>query len=136
MVNDPLGQGFIANQARPGGNITGFTFVEFPMIGKWLELLKEIAPSIKRIRLLFNPQTAAYYPLFLREFGASAASLAAQVSATPVRDGAEIELRPWLFRIVRNRSSMHTVRWLWPCRSGTGSLPFLVFVEVRLASST
>ena len=91
VVNDPLGQGFIANQARPGGNITGFTFVEFPMIGKWLELLKEIAPSIKRITLLFNPQTAAYYPLFLREFGASAASLAAQVSATPVRDGAEIE---------------------------------------------
>ena len=91
VVNDPLGQGFIANQARPGGNITGFTFVEFPMIGKWLELLKEIAPSIKRITLLFNPQTAAYYPLFLREFGASAASLAAQLSATPVRDGAEIE---------------------------------------------
>ena len=91
VVNDPLGQGFIASQARPGGNITGFTFVEFPMIGKWLELLKEIAPGIKRIRLLFNPQTAAYYPFFLREFGASAASLAAEVSATPVRDGAEIE---------------------------------------------
>jgi putative tryptophan/tyrosine transport system substrate-binding protein len=88
VVNDPLGQGFIANQARPGGNIT---FVEFPMIGKWLELLKEIAPGVKRITLLYNPQTAAYYPFFLREFGASAASLAAQVSATPVRDGAEIE---------------------------------------------
>jgi putative ABC transport system substrate-binding protein len=70
VVNDPLGQGFIANQARPGANITGFTFVEFPMIGKWLELLKEIAPGVKRITLLFNPQTAAYYPFFLREFGA------------------------------------------------------------------
>ena len=91
VVNDPLGQGFIANQARPGGNITGFTFVEFAMIGKWLELLKEIAPGVKRITLLFNPQTAAYYPVFLREFGASAASLAAEISATPVRDGAEIE---------------------------------------------
>jgi putative ABC transport system substrate-binding protein len=91
VVNDPLGQGFIANQARPGANITGFTFVEFPMIGKWLELLKEIAPGVKRITLLFNPQTAAYYPFFLREFGASAASLAAEISATPVRDRAEIE---------------------------------------------
>jgi putative tryptophan/tyrosine transport system substrate-binding protein len=91
VVNDPLGQGFIASQARPGGNITGFTFVEFAMIGKWLELLKEIAPGVKRVRLLFNPQTAAYYPFFLREFGANAASLAAEISATPVRDGAEIE---------------------------------------------
>jgi putative ABC transport system substrate-binding protein len=91
VVNDPLGQGFIANQARPGANITGFTFVEFPMIGKWLELLKEIAPGVKRITLLFNPQTAAYYPFFVREFGVGAASLAAEISATPVRDGAEIE---------------------------------------------
>ncbi len=90
MVNDPVGQGLIANQARPGGNITGFTFVEFPMIGKWLEMLKEIAPGVRRITLMFNPQTAPYYPLFLREFGAAAASLA-ELSATPVRDGGEIE---------------------------------------------
>ena len=61
------------------------------MIGKWLELLKEIAPGVKRIRLLFNPQTAAYYPFFLGEFGANATSLAAEISATPVRDAAEIE---------------------------------------------
>jgi putative ABC transport system substrate-binding protein len=90
VVNDPVGQGLIANQARPGGNITGFTFVEFPMIGKWLEMLKEIAPGVRRITLMFNPQTAPYYPVFLREFGAAAASLA-ELSATPVRDGAEIE---------------------------------------------
>jgi putative ABC transport system substrate-binding protein len=74
-----------------GGNITGFTFVDFPMIGKWLELLKEIAPSVNRIMLLFNPQTAVYYPVFLRAFGAGAASLAAEISATPVRDATEIE---------------------------------------------
>jgi putative tryptophan/tyrosine transport system substrate-binding protein len=91
VVNDPLGQGFVASQARPGGNITGFTFVDFPMIGKWLELLKEIAPGVNRITLVFNPQTAAYYPIFLREFAAGAASLAAEVSATPVRDATEIE---------------------------------------------
>ena len=91
VVNDPLGQGFIANQARPGGNITGFTFVDFPMIGKWLELLKEIAPGVNRITLLFNPQTAAYYPIFLRAFAAGAAALAAEISSTPVRDTTEIE---------------------------------------------
>ena len=91
VVNDPAGQGFVASLARPGGNITGFTFVDFPMIGKWLEMLKEIAPGVRRMTLVFNPQTAPYYPVFLREFGANAAPLAATLSATPVRDRAEIE---------------------------------------------
>jgi putative ABC transport system substrate-binding protein len=90
VVNDPVGQGFIASLARPGGNITGFTFVDFPMIGKWLEILQEIAPGVRRVMLLFNPQTAPYYPLFLRELGAIA-SLSVALSATPVHDGAEIE---------------------------------------------
>jgi putative tryptophan/tyrosine transport system substrate-binding protein len=70
VVNDPLGQGFVASLARPGGNITGFTFVEFTMVGKWLEMLKEIAPSVRRVALIFNPQTAPYYSVYLREFGA------------------------------------------------------------------
>jgi ABC-type uncharacterized transport system substrate-binding protein len=91
VVNDPAGQGFVASLARPGGNITGFTFVDFPMIGKWLEMLKEIAPGVRRMTLMFNPQTAPYYPVFLREFAANAAPLAAALSATPVRDRAEIE---------------------------------------------
>ena len=91
VVNDPAGQGFVASLARPGGNITGFTFVDFPMIGKWLEMLKEIAPGVRRMTLVFNPQTAPYYPVFLREFEANAAPLAATLSATPVRDRAEIE---------------------------------------------
>jgi putative tryptophan/tyrosine transport system substrate-binding protein len=91
VVNDPVGQGFVASLARPGGNITGFTFVDFPMIGKWLEMLKEVAPSINRMTLMFNPETAPYYPVFLREFAANAAPLAATLSATPVRDRGEIE---------------------------------------------
>jgi putative ABC transport system substrate-binding protein len=91
VVNDPVGQGFVANLARPGGNITGFTFIDFPMIGKWLEMLKEIAPNVRRITLMFNPETAPYYPVFLREFGANAIPLAVTLSATPVRDGEEIE---------------------------------------------
>jgi putative tryptophan/tyrosine transport system substrate-binding protein len=55
VVSDPAGQGFVASLARPGGNITGFSFVDFLMLGKWLEVLKEIAPSVKRITLVFNP---------------------------------------------------------------------------------
>jgi putative tryptophan/tyrosine transport system substrate-binding protein len=77
--------------ARPGGNITGFTFVDFPLIGKWLEMLKEIAPGVRRVALMFNPQTAPYYAVYLRELAAAASSLAAEVSATPVRDEADIE---------------------------------------------
>src|SRR6516164_5260082 len=91
VLNDPVGQGFVANMARPGGNITGFTFVDFSLIGKWLELLKEIAPSVRRVALVFNPQTAPYYPVYLRELGVAASSLAAEVLETPVRDEAEIE---------------------------------------------
>jgi putative ABC transport system substrate-binding protein len=90
VVSDPLGQGLVASLARPGGNITGFTFVDFPLIGKWPEMLKEIAPDVKRMALLFNPQTEPFYPIFLRQFEAGA-SLAAEISATPVRDEAEIE---------------------------------------------
>ena len=90
VVNDPLGQGFVDSLARPGRNITGFSYVDFAMIGKWLEMLKEIAPGLKRITLMFNPQTAPFYFRFVREFGATAASLA-ELSEIPVRDAAEIE---------------------------------------------
>jgi putative tryptophan/tyrosine transport system substrate-binding protein len=91
LLNDPAGQGIVATLPRPGGNITGFTYIDFPLIGKWMELLKEIAPNIRRIMLLFNPQTAPYYPMFLRDFGAWGGSLASELSAMPVRDAAEIE---------------------------------------------
>jgi putative tryptophan/tyrosine transport system substrate-binding protein len=90
IVNDPAGQGFVDSLGHPGGNITGFSFVEFPMLGKWLEMLTEIAPIVKRTALVFNPQTAPYYPAFLRDFKAAPA-LAAELSAMPVRDAAEIE---------------------------------------------
>jgi putative ABC transport system substrate-binding protein len=79
VVSDPAGQGIVASLARPGGNITGFSFVDFPMLGKWLEMLKEIAPNVNRITLIFNPETAPYYPVFLRDFGAAAATLATKL---------------------------------------------------------
>jgi putative ABC transport system substrate-binding protein len=91
VVNDPAGQGLVANLARPGGNITGFSFVEFTMVGKWLEMLKEIAPDVRRVALLFNPQTAPYYPIYLRKFGAVPARLVTELAAAPVCDEAEIE---------------------------------------------
>jgi putative ABC transport system substrate-binding protein len=91
VVNDPVGQGFVASLARPGGNITGFTFIDPPLIGKWLEMLKEIAPAVTRMTLMFNPDTVPYYPAFLGESRAAAASVAVELSATPMRDKAEIE---------------------------------------------
>jgi putative tryptophan/tyrosine transport system substrate-binding protein len=91
LVIDPVGQGFVASLARPGGNITGFTLIDFPTIGKWLTLLKEIAPGVRRITFMFNPPAAPWFPLFLREFGAPPASLAVELSETPVHDEAEIE---------------------------------------------
>ncbi len=91
VVNDPLGQGFVASLARPGGNVTGFAFVEFTMVGKWLELLKEIAPGLRRVALMFNPQTAPHYITYLHEFGAVPAALAVGLAAAPVRDEAEVE---------------------------------------------
>ena len=91
VVNDPVGQGFIASLGRPGGNITGFTFVDFALIGKWLEMLKEIAPGVRRMMLMFNPQTAPYYPVFLREFGQVPAALTVELAAKPVHDEAEVE---------------------------------------------
>ena len=64
-VNDPIGSGFVQSLARPGANITGFTNYEFSMGGKWLELLKEIAPSVTRVALPFNPVTAPYASAYL-----------------------------------------------------------------------
>jgi ABC-type uncharacterized transport system substrate-binding protein len=91
VLNDPLGQGFVASLSRPGGNITGFTFVDFPLIGKWLELLKEIAPAIRRVTLMFNPATTPFYPSFLREFAPAHLSLAVKLSASPVHDDSDME---------------------------------------------
>jgi ABC-type uncharacterized transport system substrate-binding protein len=91
VVNDPVGQGFITSLARPGGNITGFTMIEFEIVGKWLELLKEMAPAVRRAALVFNPETGPFYPVFLRQFGAVPASIGTELAAAPVRNRADIE---------------------------------------------
>jgi len=91
IVADPIGSGFVANFARPGGNVTGFTFTEPTMAGKWLELLKEIAPRVVRIAMLFNPVSATYADYWLNPFKAAAPSFAVEAIAAPVRDTSELE---------------------------------------------
>ncbi len=91
LVVDPVGQGFVPSLAYPGGNITGFTNFEFSMAEKWLEMLKEVAPRLARVTLVFNPETATYYPLFLHSLEAAGRSLAVEVTSSPVRDDAGLE---------------------------------------------
>jgi putative tryptophan/tyrosine transport system substrate-binding protein len=90
-VSDPVGSGFVASFPRPGGNVTGFTLIEPTMAGKWVELLKEIAPRVNRVALLFNPATATYANYFLKPFKAAAPSFAVEAIAAPVRDRSELE---------------------------------------------
>jgi putative ABC transport system substrate-binding protein len=90
LIGDPIGSGFIATLAHPGGQLTGFMNVDAPMAGKWLELLKEIAPKVGRVALIFNPRTSPYRS-YLESFESSAPTFQVQAVATPVLDAAEIE---------------------------------------------
>ena len=91
-VSDPVGDGFLASLARPGGNVTGFSNMEASMAGKWVELLKEIAPNVTKVTAMFNPHSSpgrgAY---FLGPMQTAAASFGVQVVAAPVGDKATIE---------------------------------------------
>jgi putative ABC transport system substrate-binding protein len=91
-VGDPVASGFVVGLPRPGGNITGFITQEASLAGKWLELLTEIAPIVKRVAMIFNPDTASgggsYY---LQSFEAAARSLKVTPIAAPVHSDAEIE---------------------------------------------
>jgi putative ABC transport system substrate-binding protein len=91
VVNDPVAQGFIASMAHPGGNITGFSFLEYSMVGKSLEMLKQIAPGIVRVAVMFNPDTYPYYEVHLRSFATVAAALSLELTGLPIRGPAEID---------------------------------------------
>jgi putative ABC transport system substrate-binding protein len=91
VVNDPVAQGFIASMAHPGGNITGFSFLEYSLVGKSLEMLKQVAPDIVRVSLMFNPETYPYYNIHLRSFEAVAKMLSLELAVAPIRNLAEIE---------------------------------------------
>jgi putative tryptophan/tyrosine transport system substrate-binding protein len=91
QISDPIGAGFIANLARPGGNITGFSNFEASIGSKWIELLKEIAPDVMRGALLFNPETAPYVGRYYQgPYEAAARSFGVQPSASPVHSDLEI----------------------------------------------
>ena len=91
-VSDPVGSGFVASLPRPGGNITGFIDTEASMAGKWLELLSEIAPGLKRAAIMFNPDTApGGGSYFLTSFEAAARSFKMEPMIARVHSEAEIE---------------------------------------------
>ena len=90
-VSDPVGSGFVASLARPGGNVTGFQAMVGSLAGKWLELLKEIAPGVARVAMLFNPASAPYAEFWLNPFKAAAATFAMEAISAPVHDGSELD---------------------------------------------
>jgi putative tryptophan/tyrosine transport system substrate-binding protein len=90
-VADPVGSGFVASFPQPGGNVTGFNVSEPTLAGKFLELLKEIAPRVARVAMLFNPSTAPYAEFYLNPFKAAAASLGVEAITAPVLDRTELE---------------------------------------------
>ena len=92
LVADPVGSRFVASLPRPGGNATGFTPIQGSLGGKWAELLKEIAPRVGRITLMFNPETATFVEGYLSSIKAAAASLGVEASVAPIHDMREVEL--------------------------------------------
>ena len=89
-VSDPIGSGFVASLARPGGNITGLLYYEASIAGKWLAILKEIAPRLTRAALVANHKTTPY-DYFLRGAKAAAPALAIELLPSPVENPADIE---------------------------------------------
>jgi putative ABC transport system substrate-binding protein len=91
MVGDPVGSGFVASLSRPGGNLTGFTPIENSLGGKWVELLKEVAPRVATVAMVFDPAMAPFASYYLDPFKAAAASLGMEAIVSPVDDMATLE---------------------------------------------
>jgi putative tryptophan/tyrosine transport system substrate-binding protein len=89
-VSDPIGSGFVANLARPGSNLTGIMLYEAGIAGKWLGMLKEIAPRLTRVALVAGPKTTAYN-YFVRNAQAAGSLLGIEIVPTPVAGAADIE---------------------------------------------
>jgi putative ABC transport system substrate-binding protein len=90
-VTDPIGQGFVSNLGRPGGNITGFTDFDLPMASKWLVILNEVRPQASRVAVLYNPATAPFADQMVQAIQEAAPSFAMAVHPAPCHDDAEIE---------------------------------------------
>jgi len=90
LVADPIGSGFVQNLGHPGGNLTGFSTFESSIGGKWLALLKEAAPEVSRVAMLFNPETAPFAEGYLRAAQAAAQTLGGTVISAPCGSDADI----------------------------------------------
>jgi putative tryptophan/tyrosine transport system substrate-binding protein len=141
LVSDPVGSGLVASDARPGGNVTGFDVSEPTQASKWVELLKEIAPRLARVAMVFNPESAPYAEFWLKPFKTGAAALAVDAISAPVRD--ESELASVIAALAREPNSGLIVMpdsFLIAHRVGTTSLaaryrlpaiyPYRLFAEV------
>jgi putative ABC transport system substrate-binding protein len=90
MVGDPVGEGFVASVPRPGGNLTGFMLWEPSLPSKWLQYLIEIAPGVRRVSVIFNPDMAPFIRSYQPSFEAAARSLNVEPNLAPVRSDADI----------------------------------------------
>jgi putative ABC transport system substrate-binding protein len=90
-ITDPVGQGFVQSMARPGGNATGFTAYEASLGGKWIETLREIAPTLKQAAIVYEPLTAPYMASIVRSVVAAGPTFGVTIDDVPVRDVGEIE---------------------------------------------
>ena len=90
-VTDPLGQGIVPSLAHPGSNITGFSFIEPEMVGKWINLLSDVKPGLSRVALMFNPDTASYFDSYYRLFKAAPRRSIVDIEVAHVRTADEIE---------------------------------------------
>ena len=91
LATDPVGLGHVESLSRPGGNFTGFTFIDPALIGKWIGLLKEVMPGVTRAGLLFNPSTTPFYPGWIREVETAHQSGTAELIAVPVTSNDEMK---------------------------------------------
>jgi len=91
QVSDPVAQGFVASVRQPGGNLTGFSAFEFSIGGKWLDLLKKVAPGLMRVAVMFDPDESPQNKFLMQALEAVAPSLGVQAIATPVRTTDDIE---------------------------------------------
>jgi len=91
IVTEPVAQGIVESLAHPGGNLTGFTYLEPTVGAKWLELLMQIAPHLKHIALMFNPASSPYSKLFFQSIETATSRFAVQAVMAPVHDVNEVE---------------------------------------------
>jgi putative ABC transport system substrate-binding protein len=91
LAIDPVGLGHVQSLSRPGGNFTGFTFIDQDLIGKWMELLNDVSPGLTRAAVVFNPRTFSFYDKFIREIGAAQKAGPIELVAMPVGNDSELD---------------------------------------------